>query len=135
MINQGFDKDEYQAPLAEINMTPFVDIMLVLLVIFLITAPIIHSSIDLNLPNEQGRNLEHQNQINISITKDGQYYLEQKKIEINDLKQHLIEIAKEDVQTPINLQADENVAYGQVSKILALIQQSGLNNIGFIFEN
>ena len=135
MINHGFDKDEYQAPLAEINMTPFVDIMLVLLVIFLITAPIIHSSIDLNLPNEQGRNLEHKNQINISITKDGQYYLEQKKIEINDLKQHLIEIAKEDMQTPINLQADENVAYGQVSKILALIQQSGLNNIGFIFEN
>lgn len=134
MLKQGFEKDEYQAPLAEINMTPFVDIMLVLLVIFLITAPIIQSSIELNLPNDHGKNFEQKNQINISITKDGQYYLEQKKIETTDLRLHLIEIAKEDDQTPINIKADENVAYQHVSKILSLIQQSNLSNIGFILE-
>jgi biopolymer transport protein ExbD len=134
MLNKGFDNEELQAPLAEINMTPFVDIMLVLLVIFLITAPLIQSSIDLNLPKEIGNNIDKKNPVSISITKDGEYYLEQKRLDFNDLKNHLISIAKDSPNVAILIKADQKVEYGKVASMLSLMQQQGLSNIGFITE-
>jgi biopolymer transport protein TolR len=134
MLNKGFDNEELQAPLAEINMTPFVDIMLVLLVIFLITAPLIQSSIDLNLPKEIGNNIDKKNPVSISITKDGEYYLEQKKLDFIDLKNHLISIAKDSPNVAILIKADQKVEYGKVASLLSLMQQQGLSNIGFITE-
>jgi biopolymer transport protein ExbD len=134
MLNKGFDNEELQAPLAEINMTPFVDIMLVLLVIFLITAPLIQSSIDLNLPKEIGNNIDKKNPVSISITKDGEYYLEQKKLDFIDLKNHLISIAKDSPNVAILIKADQKVEYGKVASMLSLMQQQGLSNIGFITE-
>ena len=134
MLNKGFDNEELQAPLAEINMTPFVDIMLVLLVIFLITAPLVQSSIDLNLPKEIGNNLDKKNPVAISITKNGEYYLEQKKLDFIDLKNHLISIAKESPNVSILIKADKKVEYEKVSSILAVIQQQGLSNVGFVTE-
>ena len=134
MLNKGFDNEELQAPLAEINMTPFVDIMLVLLVIFLITAPLIQSSIDLNLPKEIGNNIDKKNPVSISITKDGEYYLEQKKLDFIDLKNHLISIAKDSPNVAILIRADQKVEYGKVASMLSLMQQQGLSNIGFITE-
>ena len=102
-MQSGFDKEDFQAPLAEINMTPCVDIMLVLMVILLVTAPIIQSSIEVNLPKETGQNIEDKNPISITITKEGNYFIEQKPASLNDLKSHLVNIAKEDVQTPIHI--------------------------------
>lgn len=134
MLNKGFDNEELQAPLAEINMTPFVDIMLVLLVIFLITAPLIQSSIDLNLPKEIGNNIDKKNPVSISITKNGEYYLEQKKLDFIDLKNHLISIAKDSPNVAILIRADQKVEYGKVASMLSLMQQQGLSNIGFITE-
>jgi biopolymer transport protein TolR len=134
MLNKGFDNEELQAPLAEINMTPFVDIMLVLLVIFLITAPLIQSSIDLNLPKEIGNNIDKKNPVSISITKNGEYYLEQKKLDFIDLKNHLISIAKDSPNVAILIKADQKVEYGKVASMLSLMQQQGLSNIGFITE-
>ena len=134
MLNKGFDNEELQAPLAEINMTPFVDIMLVLLVIFLITAPLIQSSIDLNLPKEIGNNIDKKNPVSISVTKDGEYYLEQKKLDFIDLKNHLVSIAKDSPNVAILIKADQKVEYGKVASLLSLMQQQGLSNIGFITE-
>ncbi|MFZ9470194.1 MAG: ExbD/TolR family protein [Rickettsiales bacterium] len=134
-MQSGFDKEDFQAPLAEINMTPFVDIMLVLMVILLVTAPIIQSSIEVNLPKETGQNIEDKNPISITITKEGNYFIEQKPASLNDLKTHLVNIAKEDVQTPIHIKADQECEYGKVSSVLSILQNSGLSNIGFIAEN
>jgi biopolymer transport protein TolR len=134
MLNKGFDSEELQAPLSEINMTPFVDIMLVLLVIFLITAPLIQSSIDLNLPKEIGNNIDKKNPVSISVTKDGEYYLEQKKLDFVDLKNHLVSIAKDSPNVAILIKADQKVEYGKVASLLSLMQQQGLSNIGFITE-
>ena len=133
-MQSGFDKEDFQAPLAEINMTPFVDIMLVLMVILLVTAPIIQSSIEVNLPKEIGQNIDDKNPVNITITKDGNYFIEQKPTSFNELQSHIINIGKENPQTPIHIKADENVSYGKVNSVLGVLQKSGLGNVGFINE-
>ncbi|MFM6972746.1 MAG: ExbD/TolR family protein [Alphaproteobacteria bacterium] len=134
-MQNSFDKEDFQAPLAEINMTPFVDIMLVLLVILLVTAPIIQSAIEVDLPSETGQNIEDKNPVSIIISRDGNYFIEQKPASLSDLQNHLINIGKEDPQTPIHIKADESVSYGKVNAVLAILQKSGLSNIGFINQN
>jgi biopolymer transport protein ExbD len=134
-MKNEFQREELQAPLAEINMTPLVDIMLVLLVIFLITAPIINSAININLPKENARPLTDNKVITISITQDGQYFLEETKMTSQEIALHLQKIANENSQQLIHIRADESVAYRLVSKILAIAQNSGLNNISFITQN
>lgn len=134
-MQSGFDKEDFQAPLAEINMTPFVDIMLVLLVILLVTAPIIQSAVEVNLPKEVGQNIDNKNPVTITITKDGNYFIEQKLTSLIDLQNHILSIGKENPQTPIHIKADEKVEYGKVNSVLAILQKSGLSNIGFINES
>ena len=133
-MQSGFDKEDLQAPLSEINMTPLVDVMLVLLVIFLITAPILTSSIQLNLPKDSGISTQEKNPITISITKNGEYFLEERGFSIKDLDGHLTEIARDDIDSQINIRADTDTQFGNVSHILSLAQKLGLKNVGFITE-
>jgi biopolymer transport protein ExbD len=133
-MQTGFDKEDLQAPLSEINMIPLVDIMLVLLVIFLITAPIITSSIQLNLPKDQGISTQEKNPITISITKNGDYFLEEQSFSISNLENHLREISQENIDAQINIRADSGVQFSNVSRILSIAQKLGLKNVGFITE-
>jgi biopolymer transport protein ExbD len=133
-MQTGFDKEDLQAPLSEINMTPLVDVMLVLLVIFLITAPILTSSIQLNLPKDSGISTQEKNPITLSITKNGEYFLEERGFSIKDLEEHLKEIARDDINSQINIRADTDTQFGNVSHILSLAQKLGLKNVGFITE-
>ena len=127
-----FEREDLHAPLNEINMTPMVDVMLVLLVILLITAPILNSSISLNLPKDRGFETKNQNPINISITKEGQYFLEQQGFKIDELESHLKLIAQDKMGNQINIRADKQVEFEKISAILALCQKLGLTNISFI---
>jgi biopolymer transport protein ExbD len=133
-MQNPFDREDLQAPLSEINMTPLVDVMLVLLVIFLITAPMLTSSINLNLPNESAAAISEQKITTISLDKTGQYFFDDAPIEFENLKQKLAAIAKENPKQPIHLRADVDVNYGKVSRILAALQQLGLANVGFVTE-
>jgi biopolymer transport protein ExbD len=133
-MQTGFDKEDLQAPLSEINMIPLVDIMLVLLVIFLITAPILTSSIQLNLPKDSGISTQEKNPITLSITKNGEYFLEERGFSIKDLEEHLKEIARDDINSQINIRADTATQFGNVSHILSIAQKLGLKNVGFITE-
>ena len=133
-MQTGFEKEDLQAPLSEINMIPLVDIMLVLLVIFLITAPIITSSIKLNLPKDSGISAQEDNPITISITKNGDYFLEEQSFLIADLENHLREISQENIDSQINIRADRAVQFENVSQVLSIAQKIGLKNIGFITE-
>jgi biopolymer transport protein TolR len=133
-MHNGFDKEDLQAPLSEINMTPLVDVMLVLLIIFLITAPILTSSIQLNLPKDSGISSQEKNPITISITKNGEYFLEERGFSIKDLEEHLKKIARDDIDSQINIRADTAVEFGKVSHILSIAQKLGLKNVGFITE-
>ena len=133
-MRTGFDKEDLQAPLSEINMTPLVDVMLVLLIIFLITAPILTSTIQLNLPKDSGISTQEKDPITISITKNGEYFLEQQSFSIKNLEEHLKEIAQENIDSQINIRADTDAQFGKVSHVLSIAQKLGLKNVGFITE-
>jgi biopolymer transport protein TolR len=129
-----FDREDLQAPLSEINMTPLVDVMLVLLVIFLVTAPMLNSAIKLNLPGESAAQITEQKPVAISINKDGQYFLNDRAVSFGELEGELKTIAGKNPKQQIHLRADVDVHYGQVSKVLGASQRVGLSNIGFVTE-
>ena len=134
MAMHGFDRDDLQAPLAEINTTPLVDVMLVLLVIFLVTAPMLNNAIKLQLPNEAATQITEQKALTISVNNAGEYFIDEKPVSQADFEHELEEIAERNPKQIINIRADTNATYGKVSHVLALAQRFGLNNVGFITE-
>lgn len=133
-MQNNFEREELQAPLSEINMTPLVDVMLVLLVIFLVTAPMLNSAIKLDLPAENAAQISEEKAVAISVSSDGKYFLNDQEISSSELESQLKILAKENPKQQIHLRADVNVNYGKVSHVLAALQRVGLSNIGFITE-
>lgn len=131
---KNFDRSDLQAPLSEINMTPLVDVMLVLVVIFLVTAPVINSAINLNLPRENAAQITEEKSINIAINSSKQYFFNEEKIDFAELESELKFIAGKKPDHEILLKVDKSVDYGEVAKILAALQKAGLNNIGFVTQ-
>ncbi len=133
-MRSPFDRDDLQAPLAEINMTPLVDVMLVLVVIFLVTAPMLTNAIQLNLPSESAAQISEEKATNISIDGSGKFYIDDQEVLEDELSTALQGIANNHQKRHIHLRADKDVNYGKVSHVLALAQKYGLNNIGFVTE-
>ncbi len=133
-MQTSFDREEFQAPLAEINTTPLVDVMLVLLVIFLVTAPMLNSVIKLNLPAESAAQITEQKTITISINRAGEYFIDDQPIQFEELERKLTITAKDNPKQPIHIRADVDATYGKVSHILAVAQKVGLSNVGFVTE-
>jgi biopolymer transport protein ExbD len=134
MAMGGFDRDDLQAPMAEINVTPFVDVMLVLLVIFLVTAPMLTQSIKLELPHETATTVKNQKVATLSIDAAGSYYWNDTPISVQALEGQLKDAAAADATQPVHIRADGSVAYSKVSHVLALAAKVGLTNIGFLTE-
>jgi biopolymer transport protein TolR len=120
--------------MAEINVTPLVDVMLVLLIIFMVTAPMMQEGISVDLPSESGKPIPQQQteQVVISVSKDGAIYLNEKKVSLEELAPAIKESAKSSPKQEVYLRADRNVPYGTVVKIMANLRNSGLANLGMI---
>lgn len=129
-----FDSDDHGAPMSEINVTPFVDVMLVLLVIFLVTAPMLTQAVSLELPNETATEIADQNPLSVSVKADGSFFWGEEPVSDDQLAIRLQAAGAHDKSQPIHLRADKSAAYGRVSKILSLAQEHGLRNIGFVTE-
>jgi len=122
-------------PMSEINVTPLVDVMMVLLVIFIITAPLLSSSIRLDLPKADGTAAGDAPQfVTLVVDKTGQAFLNDQKIELPALAARLTEAAAKNPDTEVQLRADEAVSYGKVVEVMGLAQKAGLNRIGFVAE-
>ncbi len=134
-MQSPFEREELQAPLSEINMTPLVDVMLVLLVIFLITAPMLNSAVKLNLPTETAAQITEQKTITISINAQGQYFVDDVAVSESALESKLRVTAQENPKQQIHIRADVDVNYGKVSHVLAELQRDGLSNVGFVTTN
>jgi biopolymer transport protein ExbD len=130
----GFDKEDFQAPMAEINTTPLVDVMLVLLVIFLVTAPMLTQAVKLELPQETSAPIHDENPITLSIDASGKYFWNDQIITAEALSERLKEAAEIDSKQPIHLRADKQTPYEKVSHILAIAQRNQMTNIGFVTE-
>jgi len=122
-------------PMSEINVTPLVDVMLVLVVIFIITAPLLASSIRLDLPRTEAATPgDAPKFITVSLDKAGQAFFNDKPVTQAELEQRLAGTGKANPQTEVQLRADETVPYGRVVEVMGAAQKAGLNRIGFVAE-
>ena len=119
--------------MSEINMTPLIDVMLVLVVIFILTAPLLATSIRLDLPRSQAAQAQSaQRTVRVTLDKSGQLFFNEQALSLEDLQQKLNEAAQADAQTEIQLRADASVPYGQLVAVMGAAQQAGLSRIGFV---
>jgi len=116
--------------LSEINVTPFVDVMLVLLIIFMITAPLLQQGIDINLPQASGKELSPTERIVITVKKDGTIYVDKTKSTIKSLKVTLAKTKNKEVF----LKADKNVPYGAVVAVMGELREIGIEKLGMVTE-
>ncbi len=136
-----FERTPGQAPMSEINVTPLVDVMMVLLVIFILTAPLLSSALKLDLPQAQGASASAAAQaVRLSVDAQGQVFLDDQPMTLDALAQALKaraaqSIAAGQVELPeVQLQADTQVPYGRVVEVMDLAQLAGLNRMGFVTQ-
>ena len=128
-------QDDTDEVMNEINMTPLVDVMLVLLIIFIITVPVMQHSVNIDLPrasNEQ--ELIKPETVRLSVDADGSYYINDTKIADDALAPRLKTAAAQNPQPDLHIRGDKAVRYERVAQAMAAAQQAGLRKIGFITE-
>ncbi len=129
------ERDKGAPPMSDINMTPLIDVMLVLVVIFIITAPLLASSIKLDLPKtDAAKPNEAPKFVLLVVDKTGQAFLNDKPLATTELAQQLAQTAAQNPDTELQLRADESVPYGRVVEVMGVAQKAGLNRIGFVAE-
>ncbi len=122
-------------PMSDINMTPLIDVMLVLLVIFIITAPLMVSAVKVDLPQVQGTQATDAPKfIAVTIDPAGQTYVNDAPMDKPALANALADAAKRNQNTEVRLRADSTVPYGRVVEVMGLAQKAGLSQIGFVAE-
>ncbi len=129
------EKLDASRPISEINMTPLIDVMLVLLVIFMITAPLMTASLRLDLPNSEAATpSDSPSFVAVAITPDGLLHLGDEVIDAKTLRQRVSELGRANPQLEVQLRADKTVPYGQVAELIGWVQAAGLNRIAFVAQ-
>ena len=119
---------------AEINVVSLIDVMMLLMVIFMITAPIMQGGVDVKLPKAEAMPLESKSGLVISITGDGSIYAGETKMSLRTFRTVFKSLASKQGKDGVYLRADKNVNYGIVAQVLAIIQAAGVTNLGFVTE-
>ena len=130
-----FNRSSATAPLSEINMIPLIDVMLVLLVIFIITAPLLTHAVKIDLPKASSSpNLTKSQNIQLAIKADGELYWNGEVIEQRSLAPRLKEAAKLDPPPELHIRADRTAEYQKIAEVMSAAAKAGLSKIGFITE-
>ena len=129
------ERNPASQPMSDINMTPLIDVMLVLLVIFIITAPLMTSSLRLDLPKTEGATPSGApSVVALGIDAQGRLFLGDQAATAEELLAACKDAARRDPNTEVQLRADRTVPYGRVAEVMGWVQQAGLSRIGFVTE-
>ncbi|SAL18350.1 biopolymer transport protein ExbD/TolR [Caballeronia terrestris] len=131
----GLEKKPNGSPMAEINMTPLIDVMLVLLVIFIITAPLFTHAIRLDLPKVSSQSVrETPDTVTLSIDDAGRLYWNDKPVTLDEMRARFADEGKRPAPPEIHLRASGATRYDVIAQVMGAAQQAGLDKIGFVTE-
>jgi biopolymer transport protein TolR len=129
------ERREVPAPMSDINVTPLVDVMLVLVVILIITAPLLASSIRLDLPKAgAAQPTDAPKFVTVSLDAGGRTFFNDQPVTAEQLGERLADAARQGADTEVQLRADQAVPYGRVVEVMGAAQKAGLNRVGFVAE-
>jgi biopolymer transport protein ExbD len=132
-FGSGLDDDAGESMMSEINMIPLVDIMLVLLIIFMITLPVVTHTVRVDLPRASNERIDIQPEtVTIAVDADGQVHWDQRLVDEVELGRRLAEAAAADPQPHLHLRGDRQVDYEHVVRVMAAAQRAGVKKLGFI---
>lgn len=136
-----FNRGGRRKPMGEINVVPFIDVMLVLLVIFMITAPMLTQGVQVELPQVTSEPIEADEErepIIVSVDREGQYFLsiggEEMDVELDELGERIIILLDRQPGTPVMVRGDRYVPYGEIVTLMSTLQVAGVANVGLISE-
>jgi biopolymer transport protein ExbD len=119
--------------LSEINVTPLVDVMMVLLVIFIVTAPLLNNAVKVHLPQTNTTSpIEPKRSVNVSIDAQGKIYLDRTPVELHDLEGRLADLHRSDPDISVHLNADQDVNYGLVAKAMSAVDRAGVTKLSVL---
>ncbi len=130
----AFRNSDDSGPVADINITPLVDVMLVLLVIFMVTAPLLESGIPIQLPKASAKALPKTDQqpVTLNITKESKVFLNKEEVPVSELKGRLIAFFRTRAEREIFIRADGALPYAFVAQTMATVKSAGVNKIGLV---
>ena len=122
-------------PMSEINVTPFVDVMLVLLIIFMVTAPLLTVGVQVDLPESAADSLpDDQEPLTLSINSKGEVFIQETKIEFDNLIKKILAVSKNRTDTRIYVRGDKTINYGRVLEVMGKLSGSGFTKVALISE-
>ncbi len=136
MMGQNpFSAAEHTQPMSEINTTPLVDVMLVLLVIFIITAPLLTHAVKIDLPQATSQPLEEKPEvIDLAVDAEGKIFWNDSEIQVADLATRMADEAAKQQQPELQIRADKNTRYQVLAEVLAKAQTAGMKKVGFVSQ-
>lgn len=124
-----------RAPLGEINVTPLVDVMLVLLIIFMVAAPMMNSGVEVDLPQTRAEAMpQDEEKLVLTIDAEQQVYLDEEPVDMERLEEVLLNNQRLQTESEIYVRADQSVPYGFVLRVFAIVRQAGVENLGLVTD-
>ena len=135
-LGGGLGSQRGELPLmADVNVTSLVDVMLVLLIIFMLTAPIMQGGVDVELPRAEARPLSPKEGMVVSVNRDGRIFVDQTPVTYRDFRVTFRSLVATRKPTGVYLQADDRVPYGDVVRVLAVVRGAGVSNVGLVAQD